>query len=234
VRHELAPAAARSDDGSGRAMHDGAPPEARSNARSSGPEQLPGREQPGRGGGGGAEKSGSRNGLASCGRSPTGHDLLLVLRRRGRPQRRRARPRRGSSTPPATRISRIRRRVSGSTCASSVSSVSSVPSRAAVRASAVAIPSRRLSCSLRRPSGTSWPCRRVRSSRTSSATAWNVLRVDARGRPRSTASSTSRTALASTGTMPCSARLCERAGRPAAASLRGRRRSRVATQLPSS
>jgi hypothetical protein len=137
----------------------------------------------------------------------------------------------GASMPAAWRISRSRARVSGSGSASSVSSVSSEPSRAAVRASTVATPSRRLSCSARRASLRSSAWMRARSWRTSSATAWKVLRVVGPTRPRCTAASTSRTALVSTGTTPCSF-----FGRPwrgcRFASVRDRRRSDVATHLP--
>ena len=59
------PGDARSEDGSGSAMHDGAPPEARSKDRSSGPSSSQVASSRGRGGGAGAEKSGSRKGLAS-------------------------------------------------------------------------------------------------------------------------------------------------------------------------
>ncbi len=102
----------------------------------------------------------------------------------------------------------------------------------AVRASIVATPSRRLSWSARRPSGISSDCSRARSWRMSRATAWKVVCVDAVTRPRRSAPSTSRTALPSTGTRPCSPRA--RSPRGAAPAARGCRRSRPATRSLSS
>ncbi|OIQ74040.1 hypothetical protein GALL_443160 [mine drainage metagenome] len=79
-------------------------------------------------------------------------------------------------------------------------------SRAAVLASSVATPSRRLSSWARRdavraPSALT----RSRSSRTSSATTWNFVRTAGRVGGRRTAPSTSRATSASTGMIPCSA-----------------------------
>ena len=139
-----------------------------------------------------------------------------------------------SSRPAAARISASRLLVPGSTSASSVSRASSELSRAAVRARIVATPSMRLSCSARCDSPVSAACTRARSSRTSRATAWKVSRVDGRTRPRWTATSMSRTALASTGSTPSASREREaRAGAPPDARGRVGRRSRVAMPLSS-
>ena len=76
-------------------------------------------------------------------------------------------------------------------------------SRAAVLARIVATPSRRLSCSARSASVIVLSAlTRARSSRTSSATTWNLVRLDGLTGPRWAAASTSRTARASTGMMP--------------------------------
>ncbi len=80
---------------------------------------------------------------------------------------------------------------------------SSEVSRAAVRARIVATPSRRLSCvalnaSVVVPSDFT----RARSSRTSSATTWNLVRTEGRMAPRATSACTSLTVMASTGMRP--------------------------------
>ena len=93
-------------------------------------------------------------------------------------------------------ISRLSVLVDSETTASSASSDSRAVSRTAVLARIVAMPSRRLSCSAR------WvwllvACTRACSSRTSSATAWNLVRTAGVTRRRSTAVSISRTERAS-------------------------------------
>jgi hypothetical protein len=135
----------------------------------------------------------------------------------------------GASSPAASRSSRRVAAVPLSSSASSVSRASSELSRAAVRASTVASRSIRLSASERRASLSSADWMRLRSSRTSSATAWKVVRVEGRTLLRCTASSMSRTALVSTGRTPSSrprdGPVCRRAGDGAPAP----RRSRPAT-----
>ena len=222
----------RSAAGAGNVMQDTAPPAAFSNDRSSGPSSSQFASSRGRAtGGGGAEKSGARNGLASflemTDRGTTCRSALGEAAAAGSGAMSAA----GGSRPAARRSSRSTARVPWSSSASSISRASSDPSRAAARARIVAMPSRRRSCSARRDSPVPTDWIRSRSSRTSSATAWNVMRVVGRTRPRWTATSMSRTALASTGNMASS-------GRPRVAGCwdagaRDGRRARVATQLPS-
>ncbi|MFC5040355.1 hypothetical protein [Ornithinimicrobium kibberense] len=67
----------------------------------------------------------------------------------------------------------------------------------------VAMPSRRLSSSVRRAADISPSAlTRARSSRMRSATTWNFVRTEGGVRPRLTAASTSRTTLASTWIVP--------------------------------
>ena len=107
------------------------------------------------------------------------------------------------SIPAAASISRLSSAAASEIRASSASSTSSEVSRVAVLARIVATPSSRLSCSLRSASVLVVSALiRARSSRTSSATTWNLVRTDGRTLPRSTPASTSRTARASTGMMP--------------------------------
>jgi hypothetical protein len=183
-------------DGAGSAIHAALPPPARSNELSNGPisSQLTSRADRaalGRT----AEKSGAKNGLASCrettdrgttpgvaaGRSTGGACSATV------------------SMPALLSMSRLTERASSETTASSSRSANNAASRTAIFASDVAMPSRRLSCSGRRVGPPVAPARaRARSSRSSNATAWNVARVVADGLPRRSAASTSRTALAHT------------------------------------
>ena len=144
-----------------------------------------------------AEKSGARNGLASCrettdcGTTPCA--AAAAGRSTGGP----------SSTPvsmPAlVSMSRLSDRASSETTASPSRSARSAASRTAVLARTVAMASRRLSWSSRRVWFPVSSARtRARSSRSNSAMAWNVARVAGVARPRRSAASTSRTALAST------------------------------------
>src|SRR6476620_5308413 len=196
------PCAARRDFGSGSLMHDESPP--CSNDRNSGPSSSQLARRPA------AllrcateEKSGARKGLASC--------LLTTdcgtTRRSGA-----AEVATGSfgvagsgagSSPAASSISRLSDLAASETTASSASNASSEVSRAAVLARIVAIPSRRLSCSARCASLLARSAlTRARSSRTSRATTWNLVRPEGRTGPRWAPASTSRTARASTGMMP--------------------------------
>ena len=185
-------------------MHDEAPPEPFSNDRNSGPSssQVASRRGPA-GRFGALEKSGARNGLASwreitaCG---TTRRWLLVVTGAGSGG---AVSSGGSSAPAARSMSRLRDLAASETTASSASSWSSEVSRAAVFARIVATPSRRLSCAARwasvlAASALTW----ARSSRTSRATTWNLVRLLGDTGPRWAADSTSRTARASTGMMP--------------------------------
>ena len=145
------------------------------------------------------EKSGARNGLASC-RETTDWGTT----RRSVPAEAAA----GSvgavssgagSIPAARNMSRLSDLAASETTASSARSASSPGSRTAVFARIVAIPSRRFSCSARRVwLPVCFPWTRACSSRTSSATTWNFVRTAGVTRRRSTAASTSRTARAST------------------------------------
>ena len=119
-------------------------------------------------------------------------------------RRARAPPRPRSSIPAAASISRLSSLAASETTASSASSESREVSRAAVLARIVATPSSRLSCSALRCASVSSvsALTRARSSRTSSATTWNLVRADGVTGPRSDGASTSRTARASTGMMP--------------------------------
>ena len=122
---------------------------------------------------------------------------------RGRARPRRARGSSSSTSTPAR--SSIARRMSAAwseTFASSASSENSDGSRAAVWARIVAMPSSRLSSPSRLASVSPvsvWT--RMRSSRASSATAWNRDRTETAW-PRSTADSISRTARARIGMTP--------------------------------
>ena len=89
-------------------------------------------------------------------------------------------------------ISRLSARAASETLASSASSASSPTSRTAVAASTAAMPSRRLSCSARRLSLTVADRMRARSSRSSNATAWNLVRTAGVTRPPRAAASISR------------------------------------------
>jgi hypothetical protein len=82
VRHQLAAEAARSEVGAGSGMQEDAPPEAFSKRRSSGCSSSHGRQLPRAvGGRQRREKSGSRNGLASCREmTDAGHHLALGAR----------------------------------------------------------------------------------------------------------------------------------------------------------
>ena len=154
-------------------------------------------------------KSGTMNGLASwaettdCGttRRSVGCSALNTGSASG-----------SGSSPPAVSMSRLIRLVASPMTASSWSSEKSDGSRAAVLARIVATPSSRLRklsrwASLRLSSART----RARSSRASSATAWNRARWPEVSCRRSTACSTSRTALASSGMTP-SFCCCLRAG----------------------
>ena len=179
-------------------MHAEAPPPARSNDRSSGPSSSQPASGVGRGAlGRAAEKSGARKGLASCRETTdcgTTRGLVAAA---------------GSSTggtssvpvsiPAVRSISRLSDLASSETTASSARSARSAGSRTAVIARVVAMPSRRLSCSARCVSLRVSSARtRARSSRSSSATAWNFVRVAGVTRPLRRAASTSRTVREST------------------------------------
>ena len=186
---------------SGRSMHEEAPPS--SKERNSGPSSshvasrpcTRRRSRP-------MPKSGTRNGLASwCWTTDCG-----TTRRSPRPG-----PASSSglgssattSTPALRSISRRRSRALSVTTASSESRAKSEGSRVAVLARIVAMPSRRLSSSAFWASVSSVEARTSpRCSRTSSATTWNRTRWPGASGPRWTADSSSRTARASTGTMP--------------------------------
>ena len=140
--------------------------------------------------------------------------------------------------PAARSRSALSDRTASGTAASSASRASRAESRTAVRARICAIPSSRLSCSVRcgvlpdplvpllLPAPLApVPRTRACSSRTSSATAWNLVRTAGVTRRRSTAASTSRTARASTeitSSGPVARRCWRGAGRRASACRRGR------------
>ena len=193
----------RAASGAGSVMQAVAPPPTYSKdlKRGSSSSQLASRRSRGRCSSA-AEKSGTRNGLASrramtdCGTTRRGEEVAAVSGLGGSSSS-------GASMPACLSIWRRSARAPSETSASSASSCSSEVSRAAVLARMVAMPSRRLSCSPRRPSATSVSALiRERSSRTSSATTWKVARPWGITLPRSAACSTSRTARASTGMMP--------------------------------
>ena len=147
-------------------------------------------------------KSGTRNGLASwCWTTDWG-----TTRRSSSPGPASS-DGLGSSTAtsmPALRsISSRRSRALSVTCASSESRPKREGSRVAVLARMVAIPSRRLSSSAFCASVSAVDAfTSPRCSRTRSATTWNRTRCPGASGPRCTADSSSRTARASTGTMP--------------------------------
>ncbi len=160
---------------------------------------------------GGALKSGARNGFASC-RATTVFGTTRRTADSGAASGSGAGGSSGASIPAAVIISRRSVVAASDRTASSASSWSRRGSRAAVFARIVATPSSRRSCSARYASVADWSVlTRLRSSRTSRATTWNLVRIDGLIAARSTAPSTSRTALARTGIRP-------------SASLAGRRR----------
>ena len=181
-----------------------APDDARSNELSSGPisSQVASRRgcadrvwEP--------EKSGVRNGLASCRWITDCGTTRLLATRTTDSSSASGSSSSGTSAPAATSISRLRSLAASETSASSASSESREGSRAAVLARMVATPSRRLSCSALCDSELSPSARtRSRSSRTSRAMTWNLVRSERRTSPRATPFSTSRTARASTGMIP--------------------------------
>ena len=148
-----------------------------------------------------AVKSGVRKGLASwrastdCGttrRSVTAGQLVGGLVGSSS----------STSTPARSSIALRRSEAWSETFASSASRENSEGSRAAVWARIVAMPSSRLSSPSRLASvSVESPLTRVRSSRASSATAWNRDRTETPW-PRSTADSISRTARARIGIRP--------------------------------
>ena len=196
---------------SGRSMQDEAPPYSKD--RKSGPSSSQLLSRPVGRLCSKAEKSGARNGLASClattdfgttRRSATVGAASNCGSGSGSS---------GTSKPAASCISRLRVAASSETTTSSGSRTSREVSRAAVLARMVATPSSRLSCSVRCPSVLSASFLiRDRSSRTSRATTWNFVRPEGRTLPRCAAASTSRTALARTGIIPSLSRSRTRRG----------------------
>ena len=174
-------------------MHDGAPPAAVSKERSSGPSssQPASRRVWGRGGGG-SEKSGARNGLASC-REMTDCGTTRTSATAGAIAVSAGAISSGADSMLRSRsISRLSDRAASETGKSSASSASSPALPTAVAARMAAMPSRRLSCSARWPALPGAVRARARSSRSSKATAWNFVRTAGVTRPRRAAASTSR------------------------------------------
>ena len=182
-------------------MHAGAPPPARSKEPNSGPSSS----QPSRRRGrevrcGTADKSGARNGFASC-REITDCGTTRSSVRAGAVAVSAGGISSGAGSMPRSRaISSLSDRAASETPESSASSASSPASRTAVVARMVAMASRRLSCSARRPSLPVAARTRARSSRSSMATAWNFVRTAGVTRPRWAAASSSRAVRESTET----------------------------------
>ena len=178
-------------------MHAVAPLPARSNELSSGPISSHVASRVGRGAlGRAAEQSGARKGLASCREMTDWGTTRGSVAAGGSTGGSSSAP---DSMPAVLSMSRLSDRASSETTASSARSARSPESRTALLARIVAMPSRRLSCSARCVSLLFSSARtRARSSRSSSATAWNFVRVAGVTRPFRRAASTSRTARAST------------------------------------
>ena len=193
------PAGVKRAVGAGRAMHAGAPPPARSNELSSGPSSSQPARRLGRAWTGrGAEKSGARKGFASR-RDVTDGGTTRRSGAAASAGSTGASSSGGASTPAARSSSRLSDRAASDGRASSASRASSPASRTAILARIAAMPSRRLSCSVRFASVPAAPARtRARSSRNSSATAWNFVRTEGVTRAPWTAASSSRTVRAST------------------------------------
>ena len=176
----------RRSPGSGSGMHAGALPPY-SKERNSGPSssQVASRRALGRRSSA-AEKSGDEERVGELPLdAPTAARRGARARRAARRRRARAPPPPRASMPAAAIISRRSSLAESETVASSASRESSEVSLAAVLARIVATPSSRLSWSARLASVSSVSAlMRARSSRTSRATTWNLVRADGETGPR--------------------------------------------------
>ena len=156
--------------GSGSGMQVASPPYSKARKRGVSSSQLPSRLVAGRGGGT-AEKSGARNGLASWRASTV---WGMTPRAAGPGSAASTGSGSGSGSRPAARsMSFLRSIAEGGTTASSASSSSSEVSRTAVLARMVAMPSSRVRTEVRSASVLEVSAlTRARSSRTRSATTW--------------------------------------------------------------